>query len=464
MTFAVLKGGNGKAEGGKTQERNFPTSNFPLRRRKISKSAKSPNGERISTYICAMQIIIIGGGAAGFFAAIRCAELNPAAEVTLLERGKDVLGKVKISGGGRCNVTHACYVPKELVKFYPRGAKELLGPFNRFACGDTQAWYEDRGVELKIEDDGRIFPTSDRSQSIMDCLLQSAERAGVKVLCQKNVIALSPPSEEHKQWKLLCQKDETFFADKLMIATGSNARIWERLEELGHHIIPPVPSLFTFNIKDDRIKDLPGISVPKAQIKIPQLKLQTDGPLLITHWGLSGPAILKLSAWGARAFADCQYRFTIFVNWINENTEEVAGELKATKTQFSKRKPFNHAMYGLPTRLWQSMLRASDIPETINWADLNKTQLNKLATELTQASFQVDGKSTFKEEFVTAGGIDLKEIDFKQFKSKIIPELYLAGEILNIDALTGGFNFQAAWTGGWIAGEAMAECLFGGRL
>jgi len=404
-----------------------------------------------------MRVIIIGGGAAGFFAAIRCAELRPDAKVTILERGKDVLGKVKISGGGRCNVTHACYVPRELVKYYPRGSKELLGPFNRFACGDTQGWFEDRGVPLKTEDDGRIFPVSNRSSSIMNCLLESSRKAGVEILTQKNVVAINPPSQEHHNWEITCQKGDSFSADKVMIASGSNARIWKHLEELGHQIVSPAPSLFTFNIKDNRIKNLPGVSVPLAEIHLPALKFKTDGPLLITHWGLSGPAILKLSAWGARGLADRQYQFEIKVNWISEPLDAAKKVLLESKQQLSKKKIHKSPEFGLPSRLWQSLLRAAGISPEANWADINKKQLQQLALQLTEASFQVNGKSTNKEEFVTAGGIQLREVDFKHFKSKVLPDLYLAGEVLNIDALTGGFNFQAAWTGGWIAGEAMAS-------
>lgn len=404
-----------------------------------------------------MRVIIVGGGAAGFFAAIRCAELRPDAKVIILERGKDVLGKVKISGGGRCNVTHACYVPRDLIKFYPRGAKELLGPFNRFACGDTQAWFEDRGVPLKIEEDGRIFPVSDRSASIMNCLIDATKKHGIQVLTQKNVTHLIPPANDDGVWKIQCQKGEVFEAEKLMIASGSNNRIWQLLGQLGHKIVSPAPSLFTFNIKDTRIQDLPGVSVSLAEINLPSLKLKTDGPLLITHWGLSGPAILKLSAWGARAMADCQYTFEIRVNWVAERLDSVLKELSDNKRNHSKRKVFKKPEFGLPSRLWQSLLRASGVSAEANWADLNKKQIRGLAQQLTASQFQVKGKSTNKEEFVTAGGIQLKEINFKTFSSKVLPNLYVAGEVLNIDALTGGFNFQAAWTGGWIAGESMAQ-------
>lgn len=403
-----------------------------------------------------MRVIIVGGGAAGFFAAIRCAELNPKAKVTILERGREVLGKVKISGGGRCNVTHACYVPRELIKYYPRGAKELLGPFNRFACGDTQGWFEDRGVALKIEEDGRIFPVSNRSSSIMNCLLESCQAAGVEILTQKNVLDFHPSGPENTSWVISCPKGETYTADKLMIASGSNKRIWQHLQDLGHQIVPPTPSLFTFNIKDERIKDLPGVSVPLAEIQLPALKLKTDGPLLITHWGLSGPAILKLSAWGARGLADCQYTFDIHVNWMAEQLESAKETLRQSKQQLSKKKIYKTTVFGLPSRLWQALLRAAQIATDANWADINKKQMQQLALQLTDSIFHVQGKSTNKEEFVTAGGVQLKEIDFKRFSSKLLPNLFLAGEVLNIDALTGGFNFQAAWTGGWIAGEAMA--------
>ncbi len=404
-----------------------------------------------------MRVIIVGGGAAGFFAAIRCAELRPDAQVTILERGRDVLGKVKISGGGRCNVTHACYVPRDLIKFYPRGAKELLGPFNRFACGDTQAWFEDRGVPLKIEEDGRIFPVSNRSSSIMNCLIDATHSLGVKVVTQKNVTDIIPPENTGDSWGVHCQKGEVFAADKLMIASGSNHRIWQLLGKLGHEVVSPAPSLFTFNIKDSRIQALPGVSVPLAEINLPSLKLKTRGPILITHWGLSGPAILKLSAWGARALAERRYEFEIVVNWLADSTENVQRSLNDNKHTLSKKKVSKRAEFGIPNRLWLSLLRASNISAEANWADLNKKQMQELAQQLTAARFQVKGKSTNKEEFVTAGGIQLKEINFKSFSSKVLPNLFMAGEVLNIDALTGGFNFQAAWTGGWIAGEAMSQ-------
>lgn len=400
-----------------------------------------------------MKIIVIGGGAAGFFAAIRAAELNQDAEITILERGKNVLEKVKISGGGRCNVTHACWTPAELVKNYPRGAKELLGPFSRFACGDTVDWFEKRGIELKIEDDGRMFPVTDDSQTIIDCLWESAIRAGVKILTQTRVKHFD--FSINNNWKIITEEKE-FITDKLLLATGSNPFIWKSLLAMGHQLVLPVPSLFTFNIQDERIQDLPGISVPEALVQVNNTKLSAKGPLLITHWGMSGPAILKLSAWGARALADLNYDFTIQVNWVNQKAEVVEEALLALKSEHPKKQIFANPQFGLTTRLWKNLVVAAQIPEEKRWADISKKEMQSLVNQLCNASFSVKGKSTFKEEFVTAGGVDLKEVNFKTFESKLFPNLYFAGEVLNIDALTGGFNFQAAWTGGWIAGTALA--------
>ncbi|MFN7117544.1 MAG: NAD(P)/FAD-dependent oxidoreductase [Saprospiraceae bacterium] len=402
-----------------------------------------------------LKIIVVGGGAAGFFAAIRAAELNPNADVTILERGKNVLEKVKISGGGRCNVTHAVWTPAELVKHYPRGAKELLGPFHRFACGDTVDWFEKRGVPLKIEEDGRMFPQTDDSQTIINCLWQSAVRAGVKIRTQTRVKSFYF-DKNINAWKILTEEKE-LLADNLLLTTGSNTAIWETLQNLGHTIVEPVPSLFTFNIKDERIKELPGISVPEALIQVKNSKLSAKGPLLITHWGMSGPAILKLSAWGARELADLKYNFPIIVNWLNQKAEGIEENLLLLKTEHPKKQIFANPQFGLTQRLWKSLVTAAHIPEEKRWADINKKELQALVNQLCSAEFSVKGKSTFKEEFVTAGGVDLKEVNFKTFESKLFPSLYFAGEVLNIDAITGGFNFQAAWTGGWIAGEALAS-------
>lgn len=402
------------------------------------------------------RIIIIGGGAAGFFGAIRCAELNPEAEVAILEAGREVLSKVRISGGGRCNVTHACFVPKDLSKNYPRGGRELIGPFHRFCTGDTIEWFEKRAVPTKIERDGRMFPTTDKSQTIIDCLQESARRAGVKVLLQQRLHQLVPPAEGRAHW-LVHTKDTTYPADAILMATGSSPAAWKILEQLGHRIVAPVPSLFTFNIKDPRIEGLPGLSVPKAEVNVQGSKLSAGGPLLITHWGMSGPAILRLSAWGARELAALGYRFAIRVNWVNRQVDQVREELESLRQEEPKKQPHANARYGLPARLWRSLLAYAGIPEQARWAELSKKAVNKLAEELAQGSYAVNGKSTFKEEFVTAGGVDLKEVDFKTFQSKLFPGLFFAGEVLDIDAITGGFNFQAAWTGGWIAGEALVS-------
>ena len=403
-----------------------------------------------------LNIIIIGGGAAGFFAAIRAAECNPAAQVIILEKSKDVLGKVKVSGGGRCNLTHACFVPRELSKFYPRGEKELLGPFNRFACGDTIEWFEKRGVKTKIEADGRMFPVSDDSQTIVDCLWAAARKSGVNIYTNTALKALHAPSVSNPNW-IIETAQQKLFAQQVMIASGSSPSMWAILAQLGHTIIEPVPSLFTFNIKDPRLTDLLGISVPLAEVKVEGSKLSSTGPLLITHWGMSGPAILKLSAWGARELAALQYKFAIRINWIMAKLENTRQDLEDLKQEDGRKMVSANTQFGLPIRLWKRLVGATGIRDDKRWADLSKKEIQTLAEELTQGRFQVNGKSTFKEEFVTAGGVDLKEVDFKTFGSKLFPGLFFAGEVLNIDAITGGFNFQAAWTGGWIAGEAMAK-------
>jgi predicted Rossmann fold flavoprotein len=402
------------------------------------------------------SIIIIGGGAAGFFAAIRAAECNPDAQVIILEKSKDVLGKVKVSGGGRCNLTHACFVPRELSKFYPRGEKELLGPFNRFASGDTIEWFEKRGVKTKIEADGRMFPVSDDSQTIVDCLWAAARKAGVSVYTNTSLKAIHAPNASNPNW-VIETAQQKLFAQQVMIASGSSPSIWQILAQLGHTIVEPVPSLFTFNIKDPRLTDLLGISVPLAEVKVEGSKLSSTGPLLITHWGMSGPAILKLSAWGARELAAMQYKFAIRINWIMAKLEDTRQDLEDLKQEDGRKMVSANTQFGLPIRLWKRLVGATGIRDDKRWADLNKKEIQTLAEELTQGRFQVNGKSTFKEEFVTAGGVDLKEVDFKTFGSKLFPGLFFAGEVLNIDAITGGFNFQAAWTGGWIAGEAMAK-------
>jgi predicted Rossmann fold flavoprotein len=401
------------------------------------------------------DIIIVGGGAAGFFTAINIVEKNPKLKVAILERGKEVLTKVRVSGGGRCNVTHACFEPNDLVKFYPRGEKELRGPFHQFCSGDTIQWFENHGVELKIETDGRMFPTSNSSQTIIDCFVNLTDKLGIKVITGQSVQSIfNNPETSEDLWKIETQ-NESYLTEKLILTTGSNPKIWEMLEDLGHKIISPVPSLFTFNIKSPIIKDLMGVSA-QVSVKIAASKLTSTGPLLITHWGMSGPAILKLSAWGARELCDKNYQFTIFINWLNDmessDCEQILKDLKQehAKKSVSKKSPFE-----ITNRLWEQLVFSASIDAETKWADLSKTQLQNLVNQLTNCSFSVNGKSTFKEEFVTAGGIDLKEINFKTMESKLLKNLYFAGEIVNIDAITGGFNFQNAWTSGFIVANSI---------
>ena len=392
------------------------------------------------------DIILVGGGAAGFFTAINIVEKNPKLKVAILERGSEVLQKVRISGGGRCNVTHACFEPNELVKFYPRGEKELRGPFHQFCSGDTIEWFEKHGVELKIEADGRMFPVSNSSQTIIDCFLEATNKLGIAVLTGQSVQSIF---KKDTHWKIETQ-NENYVTEKLILATGSNPKVWEMLQKFGHAIVSPVPSLFTFNIKDSRIKELPGVAA-QVTAKVKDTKLTSTGPLLITHWGMSGPAILKLSAWGARVLHDKNYQFTIFVNWLNDaEKDEVEKSLKELKQEHAKKSVSKKSPFELTNRLWESLVLASGIEPETKWADLSKIQLQSLVNQLINGTFQVNGKSTFKEEFVTAGGIDLKEINFKTMESKLHGNLYFAGEIVNIDAITGGFNFQNAWTSGFI--------------
>ena len=399
------------------------------------------------------NVIIVGGGAAGFFAAINIAEQHLNLKVAILERGSEGLQKVKVSGGGRCNVTHAEFIPQELVLNYPRGEKELLGPFHQFMTGDTIEWFEKRGVKMKIEEDGRMFPITDSSQTIIDCFLNEAKKHKIDIFYNHSVNALK---NQNHTWHVTTTQGE-FNSEKLVIATGSNAKIWKLLEQLGHTIIPPVPSLFTFNIKDKRIKDIPGVVAKNVEVKVLDTDLVSEGPLLITHWGMSAPAILKLSAFGELKLAKRLYKFQIQINFIRQSFESCVELLKDSKQNFPKKTVYKSVQFELPKRLWQQLVLASNINEQTRWADLNKQQLECLALQLTAAIFNVDGKSTFKEEFVTAGGVDLKEINFKTFESKLFPNLYFAGEVLNIDAVTGGFNFQNAWTSAFIVAKSITS-------
>lgn len=404
----------------------------------------------------AQRILVIGGGAAGFFAAITSAE-KPDTQVFLYEATQHLLSKVKISGGGRCNVTHACFEPEQLVKNYPRGGRELLGAFHRFQPRDTLAWFNTRGVETKTEEDGRMFPTSDNSESIVNALHEAAQKNQVKILIQRGVKTIQYIKEK---FEVELNSGEMELFDKVIIATGGNKSSsgLAIAESFGHTIIPPVPSLFTFHIQDHRLTDLSGLSVEKVKVKAGGTKLTTAGPLLLTHWGMSGPAILKLSAWGAREFAESNYNFTIEINWVPEFTQlALTKTLNEIRIAEARKQIATFSPVPIPQRLWERLLIAAEINPTTPWAHINNQQLDKLYKQLTQAEFKVTGKSMFKDEFVTCGGVKLSEINFKTMESRKQPGLFFAGEILDIDGVTGGFNFQNAWTTGWLAGQAAAE-------
>ena len=393
------------------------------------------------------KVIIIGGGASGFFTAANID--TKLYDVTILEQNSDVLQKVKISGGGRCNVSHACFDPRELVQFYPRGHKELLSVFTKFQPGDTMNWYEEHGVALKIEDDNRIFPESNSSQSIIDCLVDECKKKNVKILTKQTVTEILPQENGYK----IHTTDQNYFADYVVFSTGSSPKAFKILEKLGHQIITPVPSLFTFNIKNEILKDLMGTSFQYVDIEIPKLNLEESGSLLITHWGLSGPAILKLSAWGARELAALKYQFEIIINFIGMASEDALEIFRNFKEKEPKKSIGQAKIFDITNRFWQRILFISGIDTAKQLANINNKEMQKIIENLCCCRMNVTGKSTFKEEFVTAGGVDLKEMDFKTMKSKKLPNFYISGEVLNIDAVTGGFNFQACWSEGWLIAQ-----------
>ena len=393
------------------------------------------------------KVIIIGGGASGFFTAANID--TKLYDITILEQNSDVLQKVKISGGGRCNVSHACFDPRELVQFYPRGNKELLSVFTKFQPGDTMNWYEEHGVALKIEDDNRIFPESNSSQSIIDCLVNECRKKNVKILTKQTVTEILPQENGYK----IHTTDQNYSAYYVVFSTGSSPKAFKILEKLGHQIVAPVPSLFTFNIKNEILKDLMGTSFQYVNIEIPRLNLEESGSLLITHWGLSGPAILKLSAWGARELAALKYQFEIIVNFIGTASEDALEIFKNFKENEPKKSIGQAKIFDITNRFWQRILFVSGIDTTKQLANINNKEMQKIIENLCCCRMNVTGKSTFKEEFVTAGGVDLKEMDFKTMKSKKLPNFYISGEVLNIDAVTGGFNFQACWSEGWLIAQ-----------
>lgn len=395
-----------------------------------------------------MRVAVIGGGAAGFFTAINLKEKRPDAEVVILEKTGDVLKKVKISGGGRCNVTNGRERPGELTKFYPRGSKKLHSLFKEFGTLEMRDWLKSRGVSTKVEDDLRVFPGSNSSQEIIDCFLTLTGKLGVEVRRNFDVKSLF---RKDTTWQI--NGEEIF--DAVVVAVGSSNKFWKLLEAMDLRINEPVPSLFTFHIDDPRLKDLQGLSFADVGIKVAGAKLSDSGPLLVTHWGLSGPAVLKLSAWGARELHEKSYKFQIVINFLNQPFDELKSALVELRSAQPKKKLINSGLEGLPRRFWERLLEVSELQEKI-WGEIGKSDLNKLCEELTQGHYQVHGKSPFKEEFVTCGGVDLGEVDLKTLESRKYPGLYFGGEVLDIDALTGGFNFQACWSAGWRISEGLS--------
>ena len=405
-----------------------------------------------------MQIAIIGGGAAGFFAAIACAHANPANDVSIYERGAQFLTKVRVSGGGRCNVTNVCSDPVELSNHFPRGKRSLISPFRRFSATDTVAWFEEQGVKLKVESDGRIFPTTDSSSTIVNCLLNEAENARVSLFGRKGIDRVTITTDG--RFELHFSEGGSIISDRLLLATGgARSVIGPRIaQSLGHTIIPPVPSLFSLHIATPWIRSLPGVSVADVEVSVPKTKLRERGPMLITHHGVSGPAILRLSAWGARVLHDLNHRFTLQINWLPEvNEANISDRFQAARQMNPNRQVSNSPVFDLPGRLWEQMALAAGIERKTRWTTLSRENARALVCLLKRTEVEVNGQSLNKDEFVTCGGVDLREVDFKTMESRITRHLYFAGELLDLDGITGGFNFQAAWTTGWIAGYAMAD-------
>jgi hypothetical protein len=406
-----------------------------------------------------MNIVVIGGGAAGFFGAIACAQAHPYTRVTLLEAARQPLAKVRISGGGRCNVTHACFDPALLVQNYPRGGKALRGAFSRFQAQETVEWFQQQGVALKTEADGRMFPITDDSGTIVECLMRAARDAGVIVQTGVQVQQVHPRSQG---FEIQLKSGQSLHSDRLLLATGSNPQGYAIAQSLGHRIISPVPSLFTFNVNDPRLEDLAGVSISSAQLQLQtndKTTFKQTGALLITHWGLSGPAVLKLSAWGARALHEHQYQASLRINLLPQmNPEVLRQQLIAVRSQLAQRLVATSCPVPIPRRFWERLIGSVGMNETeTRWADVSNKVINQLIQELTQGAYQINGKGIFKEEFVTCGGIKLSEVDFKTMESRQHSGLFFAGEILDIDGVTGGFNFQSAWTTGWLAGQAIGR-------
>ncbi len=408
------------------------------------------------------RVVIVGGGAAGFFAAIACAECSPTTRVTILEKGPQFLSKVRISGGGRCNVTHACFDPRDLVGYYPRGGAALRGAFERFQPRDTIAWFEARGVRLKTEPDGRMFPMTDSSQTIIGCLMEAARAAGVEMTpnCGVERVTRKPG----RDFELQLAGGRSLYCDCLMLATGGcrTVHAGELVTALGHLIEPPVPSLFSFHLQDSWLAELSGVSLGSVEVAVPSARLRETGPIVITHQGVSGPAVLRLSAWGARELHSVDYRFTLRINWVpGVEAARLGAEIDARRSGQPARLVVNTPLAGLPSRLWERLVLQAGIARDTRWAAISRAAQHQLVQQLHSTQVTVIGKSLNKDEFVTCGGVRLNEVNFKTMESRICPGLYFGGELLDIDGLTGGFNFQAAWTTGWIAGHAMAAAVPG---
>ena len=405
----------------------------------------------------AFDLLVIGGGAAGFFGAIVAAEKKVGLRILILEKTPKLLSKVKVSGGGRCNVTHHCLEPLKLSRHYPRGQKELKQLFRSFQATDTITWFANNGIELKVEEDGRMFPISDDSQTIIDCFLKKISQLKIEVRINTGVEKIDV---EKDGFKIHCNTQESFNAKKVLIATGGTPQLrsYDWIAELGHTIKPLLPSLFTFNDSQKEFKDLMGVSVPQALVKIAGTKFSEIGPLLITHWGLSGPAVIKLSAWAAEYLHQINYTFTALVSWIGDVDEDkLRAQLIQLKLDKARQKVIGNPQYSIPQRLWQKLCSLAEIEESKIWAELPLKNINKLIEFLIRCPFYIKGKTTFKEEFVTCGGIDLQEVNMETMESKRIKNLFFAGEVLNIDGETGGFNFQSAWTTAWVAAQCIAK-------
>ncbi len=403
------------------------------------------------------KLVVIGGGAAGFFCAVNAARMHPQLEVILLEKTGKLLSKVNVSGGGRCNVTHACYSISEMIKKYPRGAAFLKKAFHQFFTTDTIEWFNSRGVQLKSENDGRMFPITNNSETIINCLLNEASKYNVDIRMNAGVTAIKKTAGK---WEIELLSGNTISADMVCVSSGGSPKLsqFDWLKKLGHSVEEPVPSLFTFNMPGNKITELMGVVVENVSVKIAGEKIQESGPLLITHWGMSGPAILKLSAYAARVLADKNYNFTFIINWLPEYNEiNLKDKFQTVRFEIAAQKIANRNPFSLPSRLWEYLLNVSGINPDIRWADLPAKEQNKLIKNLCAQEFPVKGKTTFKEEFVTAGGINTAEIDVNTMQSKLHGGLFFAGEILNIDGVTGGFNFQNAWTTGWLAARGAGE-------